>query len=265
MKQTVARCVSMISTMLGGLACSSRQAAAPKRSGALTASVRVVLEGEDAELTDDNEGGLLSGPSTALVPGTVLGFDSGDGPSAPAFQGVYWSAGLIGPIGLSPGDTLLATTGAFSWGLPCLQPEDNFASQTTTDLTVCADFTGVAAPVLEFDVLQLHGDAPGGFEELTTAARALRFGREDGAGEFVYQPIGSTPDGERASQAFTLPDEYVGALRLDCAPHRLPAEGEAIAAIRPEDLVPHALADEQRGAGEGVGEPGNTIDVATGL
>ena len=55
---------------------------------------------------------------------------------------------------------------------------------------------------------------------------------------------------------------HVGGLRLDCAPHRLSTDGEAIAAIRPEDLVPHALAGDERGAGEAVSEPGNTIDVA---
>ena len=52
----------------------------------------------------------------------------------------------------------------------------------------------------------------------------------------------------------------VGSLHLGCARHRLPARGEAIAAIRPEDLIPHA-ANAGDDPDDPVTEPDNTIAV----
>ena len=185
----------------------------PLADAAAAESVRVVVGPHAPE----HEGDVVhaSPPSrSALRVGTVLGFDSRDDPAQPTLDALGWAPGFLGPVGLAPGDTLLAATGADHYGLPCLDPADNFASPWVTRLSVCVDYAGTPSPELAFDVLQLHGEAPGGFDALVAGARALRVGYEEG-GEVRYTDIAGTGDGERRRESMFLPDDYTGALYVE--------------------------------------------------
>ena len=151
---------------------------------------------------------------SALRVGTVLGFDSRDDPAQPTLDALGWAPGFLGPVALVPGDTLLATTGADHYGLPCVNPADNFDNHWTTQLSVCVDYAGTPSPELAFDVLQRYGEAPGGFDELVAGARALRVGYED-AGEVRFTDIAGTGDGERRRESVFLPDDYQGPLYVE--------------------------------------------------
>lgn len=53
----------------------------------------------------------------------------------------------------------------------------------------------------------------------------------------------------------------VGSVRLACAPHGLDGEQDALAAVRPEDIIPHAEEERDDDPDDRVSEPGNTLLV----
>ncbi len=128
-----------------------------------------------------------------------------------------YDSGVIGRIEYQGNHVFATTGGSYSTGrLPCLSPEENLSAQRySLPPSTCFDLSGLADPILTFDMVQLHADGNTQFPELNDQARAVRVVWTGEDGSTGSSLIPSQPDELWTEQQISLPANFVGKVELE--------------------------------------------------